>query len=43
MRDLINLIESFSVLNEKSRGLLFRAKGDRFFKGKKNDPESAAL
>ena len=43
MRDLINLIESFSVLNEKSRGLLFRAKGDRFFKGKKNDPESVLL
>lgn len=43
MRDLINLIESFSVLTEKSRGLLFRAKGDRFFKGKRDNPESVLL
>lgn len=43
MRDLINLIESFSVLTEKSRGLLFRAEGDRFFKGKRDNPESVIL
>lgn len=43
MRDLINIIESFSVLTEKSRGLLFREKGDRFFKGKRDNPESAIL
>lgn len=39
MRDLLNLIESMSMLNEKSRGLLYRSKGDRFFKGKKDSPE----
>lgn len=43
MRDLINIIESFSILTEKSRGLLFRAKNDRFFKGKRDNPESALL
>ena len=43
MRELINLIESLSILTEKSRGLLFRAKGDRFFKGQRNSPESVLL
>lgn len=43
MRDLINLIENLSILTEKSRGLLFRAKGDRFFKGKRDNPESVLL
>ena len=43
MRDLLNLIESLSVLTEKSRGLLYRAKGDRFFKGKRDNPEQALL
>lgn len=43
MRDLINLIENNSILTEKSRGLLFRTKGDRFFKGNRNNPESALL
>ena len=43
MRELINLIENLSILTEKSRGLLFRAKGDRFFKGQRNNPESVLL
>lgn len=43
MRDLINIIEGNSILTEKSRGLLFRAKGDRFFKGNRNNPESVLL
>ncbi len=45
MRDLITLIENLSkpVLLEKSRGLLFRAKDDRFFKGKRDNPESVLL
>lgn len=43
MRELINIIESYSVLMEKSRGLLFRAAGDRFFKGDRANPESAIL
>ena len=44
MRDLITLIESLSVVTtESSRGLLYRAKGDRFFKGDKKDPSEALL
>lgn len=43
MRDLINLIESYSVITEKSRGLLYRAKGDRFFKGDRNNPTEALV
>lgn len=43
MRNLINIIENYSILLEKSRGLLFRAKGDRFFKGKRENPESVLL
>ncbi len=43
MRDLINLIESFSILTEKSRGLLYRSKGDRFFKGDRNNPTEALI
>jgi hypothetical protein len=43
MRDLINLIESFFVLNEASRGLLFRAKGDRFFKGPRDKPTESLI
>ena len=36
MRDLLNLIDT--VLLEKSRGLLYRAKGDSFFQGSKDNP-----
>lgn len=36
MRDLLNLIES--ILTEKSRGLLYREKGDSFFQGNKDNP-----
>jgi hypothetical protein len=44
MRDLINLIESLSVVTtESSRGLLYRAKNDRFFKGDKKEPTEALL
>jgi hypothetical protein len=43
MRDLINLIESFSILTEKSRGLLYRSKGDRFFKGDRENPTEALI
>ena len=45
MRDYINIIENLStpLLMEKSRGLLFRVKGDRFFKGKRDNPESVIL
>ena len=43
MRELINLIENHSILTEKSRGLLFRAKDDRFFKGDRKNPESVLL
>lgn len=43
MRELINLIENLSFLTEKSRGLLYRAKGDRFFRGKRENPESVLL
>ena len=43
MRELITLIESLSALTESSRGLLYRAKGDRFFKGDRKTPEQAIL
>jgi hypothetical protein len=36
MRDLLNLIDN--VLLEKSRGLLYREKGDSFFQGTKENP-----
>ena len=42
MRELINLIESI-LLTEKSRGLLYRAKGDRFFTGKKDAPTQSII
>jgi hypothetical protein len=35
MRDLINIID---ILTEKSRGLLYRDKGDSFFQGSKDNP-----
>jgi hypothetical protein len=37
MRDLINLLENV-LLTEKSRGLLYRDKGDEFFQGSKDNP-----
>lgn len=37
MRDLINLLERV-ILTEKSRGLLYREKGDQFFQGSKDNP-----
>jgi hypothetical protein len=37
MRDLINLLERV-ILTEKSRGLLYREKGDGFFQGNKDNP-----
>lgn len=37
MRDLINLLETV-FLTEKSRGLLYRDKGDQFFQGNKDNP-----
>lgn len=37
MRDLINLLEKV-ILTEKSRGLLYREKGDQFFQGSKDNP-----
>lgn len=43
MRDLINIIESMSVITEKSRGLLYRANGDRFFKGDRSNPTEALI
>jgi hypothetical protein len=43
MRELINIIESYSIINEKSRGLLYREKGDRFFKGDRNNPTEALI
>ena len=43
MRDLINLIENYSVITEKSRGLLYRSQGDRFFKGNRNDPTESLI
>jgi hypothetical protein len=33
MRDILNLLETV-LLTEKSRGLLYRDKGDQFFQGK---------
>lgn len=43
MRNLINIIESLSILTEKSRGLLYRAKGDRFFTGKRDAPDRSII
>lgn len=46
MRDLLNLIQQLSenvIITEKSRGLLYRAKGDRFFKGDRANPEQALI
>jgi hypothetical protein len=37
MRDILNLIETV-LLTEKSRGLLYRDKGDQFFQGSKDNP-----
>lgn len=37
MRDILNLLETI-VLTEKSRGLLYRDKGDQFFQGNKDNP-----
>lgn len=37
MRDILNLLETL-VLTEKSRGLLYREKGDEFFQGSKDNP-----
>lgn len=42
MRELINIIESI-LLTEKSRGLLYRTKGDRFFTGKKDAPTQSLV
>lgn len=42
MRELISILESM-LLNEASRGLFFRANGDRFFKGKKDKPERVLI
>ena len=36
MRDLLNLFDN--ILLEKSRGLLYREKGDSFFQGSKDNP-----
>lgn len=36
MRDLLNIVDS--LLMEKSRGLLYRDKGDGFFQGSKSNP-----
>jgi hypothetical protein len=36
MRDLLNLIDN--IIMEKSRGLLYRSKGDSFFQGDKDNP-----
>lgn len=46
MRNLIDLIQQLSentIITEKSRGLLYRAKGDRFFKGERANPEQALI
>ena len=43
MRNLLNLIESLSFLTEKSRGLLYRAAGDRFFTGERNNPTQSLI
>jgi len=37
MRDILNLLDSV-LLTEKSRGLLYRDKGDEFFQGSKDNP-----
>ena len=37
MRDLLNLLETV-ILTEKSRGLLYRDKGDQFFQGNRDNP-----
>jgi hypothetical protein len=37
MRDILNLLDSV-LLTEKSRGLLYRDKGDQFFQGSKDNP-----
>ena len=37
MRDILNLLETV-ILTEKSRGLLYREKGDGFFQGNKDNP-----
>jgi hypothetical protein len=37
MRNLINLLEQV-ILTEKSRGLLYRDKGDEFFQGNRDNP-----
>ena len=37
MRDILNLLEAV-LLTEKSRGLLYRDKGDQFFQGSKDNP-----
>jgi len=37
MRDILNLLDSV-LLNEKSRGLLYRDPGDQFFQGSKDNP-----
>ena len=42
MRELINILESI-LLTEKSRGLLYRTKGDRFFTGKKDNPTQSIV
>lgn len=38
-----NKLTESIILTEKSRGLLYRAKGDRFFKGSKDNPESVLI
>ena len=38
MRDLLNLFDS--LIMEKSRGLLYRASGDSFFQGSKDNPSA---
>lgn len=37
MRDILNLLDTM-LLTEKSRGLLYREKGDGFFQGNKDNP-----
>jgi hypothetical protein len=37
MRDILNILETV-LLTEKSRGLLYRDKGDQFFQGSKDNP-----
>lgn len=43
MRDLLKILESIEFLTEESRGLLFRADGDRFVKGKMDKPERVLI